>query len=114
MGELKPNNDGETPPRKEEKYSFLYTCKAFLVFLPATLGLLLFGFQVYGYLYSGEWWSLSLANFIGFFYHDWSANILGEYNPKTWVGLYNLLDFIPLWLSLIIVTIWLLNVFEEN
>lgn len=64
-------------------------------------GVGIFVIQVFGYLDAGIWTSLSLANFIGEFYKPW------EYSePKAWIGLWNIIDFIPLSLTLIVTGLW--------
>ncbi|MBA6413407.1 hypothetical protein H2508_09835 [Parahaliea sp. F7430] len=65
-----------------------------------------FATQVFGYLYNGVWKSISLANFIGGFYMPWAYS-----EPKTWIGLWNIINIIPLSFALIVFGLW---VFTRN
>jgi len=58
---------------------------------------------------------MSLANFIGYFYQDWMVAFYGDQkpHPKTWVGLHDMLDIIPLTLLFMMLSIWLDDVFGK-
>lgn len=52
------------------------------------LGIL--GYQIYFYLRSGYWLSLSIITVLGWLGSEWALD------PKEWLGLYKILEWIPL------------------
>ena len=74
-----------------------------LVFLAGAL--LAFGYQLYGFLYSGEWPTLSIITALSYFEARWAGS------PQSWFGLHTVLDHIPLGAAFMAI-IWVVAVAE--
>ena len=77
---------------------------AFLVF--SGLGLIVY--QVYFYLKKAIWKSISIIDGLDYIGFDWSEN------PIDWVGIWTILDKMPLSLFLIILSLFICNGFSKN
>ena len=60
------------------------------------LGVIALGFQIFAYLRLGVWPPLSLLSVLHIFDMQWATN------PGSWKGLWNVLNFLPLSGSLIV------------
>ena len=69
---------------------------AHIGFLLMVVGILILGVQIYEYLRSGEWQSLSIISLMQFFKIQWALM------PSDWIGLYNVMDMVPLSLAALV------------
>ena len=78
-----------------------------LLLTATTVGFLaIVGYQIVMYLKTGSWHPLSVISFLKWLGSNWA------YNPTNWVGLYKILDFIPLSMA-VVITGWLMLLDSE-
>ncbi|MBZ3693261.1 hypothetical protein [Phyllobacterium calauticae] len=83
-------------PQSEDmplKTIVLWLISAYVIALMAMglVGLISLGYQVLGYLRTGQWTAVSLLDALKYFGFTWATK------PVSWVGAHKILDYLPMW-----------------
>ena len=57
------------------------------------------GLQIFGYLFTGEWYPVSAIAALSIFDVSWAIN------PRVWIGVHQILSATPLSLAILIITV---------
>ena len=73
------------------------------------IGICIFGYQVFVYLYHGYWKSISIIDCLSFAFKSSSLTSFASWleNPNSWVGVHNILSWLPTSLCIIIIGLYI-------